>query len=110
MSKHMTLETAAWTDLCALDDIPEDGMHHVEYEGKWIVLYNLEGHVFATDNICPHAFALLSDGWLEDGLIECPLHGALFDVKTGEVKRGPADCAVKTYQVTIRQNRVLCKL
>ncbi len=110
MNKHMTLEKGSWTALCALDDIPEGGMHHVEYEGKWIVFYHLDGQVFATDNICPHAFALLSDGWLEDGLIECPLHGALFDVKTGQVKRGPADCAVKTYKVDVQQNRVFCML
>jgi nitrite reductase/ring-hydroxylating ferredoxin subunit len=99
-----------WIDACSTEDVPEGGMHHCEHNGKWIVIYHVDGEFFATDNICPHAFALLSDGWLEDGLIECPLHGALFDIRTGDVKRGPAECAVKTYKVKISDNRVLCAI
>ncbi|WP_051419771.1 non-heme iron oxygenase ferredoxin subunit [Paracoccus pantotrophus] len=100
------MQNNEWVNFCALDDIPEEGMHHIEMGEKWIVVYRLDDAVYATDNICPHAFALLSDGWLEDGVIECPLHGALFDVKNGAVLRGPADCAIRTYPVKIEQGRV----
>lgn len=108
MRVKLTVTEDNWVDVCGIDDIPDGGMFHFRQGEKWIVVYNIEGGLFATDNICPHAFALLSDGWLEDGLIECPLHGALFDVRTGEVKRGPAECAVKTYDVKLVDQRVLC--
>ena len=57
-----------------------------------IALYHLPGGDFrATDNICTHEYAQLSDGWLEDGCIECPLHAARFDVRTGKALCAPAE-------------------
>ena len=99
-----------WIEACSVSDIAEGEMFQFERDGKWIVVYHVDGAFFATDNVCPHAFALLSDGWMEDGLIECPLHGALFDIKTGAVTRGPAECAVKTYQTQVRDGKILCAI
>ena len=48
--------------------------------GHEIALYDVDGDVFATDDICTHAYARLSDGWLDNGEIECPLHAGRFDV------------------------------
>lgn len=99
-----------WIEACGVDDVSDGEMYQFERDGKWIVIYQVDGAFFATDNVCPHAFALLSDGWLEDGLIECPLHGALFDIKTGAVKRGPAECAVKTYPTQVSDGKILCAI
>ncbi|MGO4567081.1 non-heme iron oxygenase ferredoxin subunit [Rhizobium sp. 2YAF20] len=104
----MTVMEETWIDACGVADIPDGGMHHFKHNENWVVIYHVDGDFFATDNICPHAFALFSDGWLEDGLIECPLHGALFDIRTGEVKRGPAECAVNTFKTKVDGDRVLC--
>jgi 3-phenylpropionate/trans-cinnamate dioxygenase ferredoxin subunit len=57
--------------------------------------------VFATSDVCTHAFALLSDGFLEDGCIECPLHQARFDIRTGKVLCAPATENIRTYPVKI---------
>ncbi|TYL72337.1 non-heme iron oxygenase ferredoxin subunit [Bradyrhizobium cytisi] len=98
--------TVNWIGLCRLDDLPGDGMYAYEVGSKKLAVYLLDGKVYATDNVCTHAFALLTDGWLEDGLVECPLHGAQFDVTTGAVVRGPADCAVPVFETRIRDGLI----
>lgn len=64
-----------------------------------IALYNIDGEFFATHNICTHAYACLTDGYLDDDKIECPLHQGLFDVRTGKAEDGPVDEDLKTYPV-----------
>ena len=74
---------------------------------KEVAIYNLGGEIFATDDICTHAYASLADGYVEDGLIECPLHGACFDIRTGEAKTPPATENLKIYEVKIEGDDVM---
>lgn len=55
-----------------------------------VAVFNDGGRYYALDDTCPHAEASLSEGWIEDGLVECPLHQALFDLATGAVLSPPA--------------------
>ncbi|HEV2264792.1 MAG TPA: non-heme iron oxygenase ferredoxin subunit [Stellaceae bacterium] len=64
-------------------------------------LYNLDGEIYATDNLCTHAFALLSQGWLDGEVIECPLHGGRFEVKTGKALCPPVTEDLKNYKVRV---------
>jgi nitrite reductase/ring-hydroxylating ferredoxin subunit len=64
-----------------------------------IALYNIDGAIYATDNLCTHAFAFLSQGWLDGDCIECPLHGGRFEVKTGKGQGPPVNDDLKTYKV-----------
>jgi nitrite reductase/ring-hydroxylating ferredoxin subunit len=66
-----------------------------------IAIYNVGGELYATDNICPHAYGYLNHGWLEGDIIECPLHGARFEVKTGKGIDGPFECDLKTFAVRV---------
>ena len=69
-----------------------------------IVICNVNGEFFAVDDICSHDDGVLvsGDGQLvEICQIECPRHGARFDVKTGEAKKMPAVAPIKTYKVNI---------
>ena len=66
-----------------------------------IAIYNVDGTFYATGNVCTHAFALLSDGWLDGDVIECPLHAGRFEVKTGKALGPPVDCDIKTYPVRV---------
>ena len=66
-----------------------------------LALYDLDGEIYATDNLCTHAFALLSQGWLDGDVIECPLHGGRFDVKTGKALCLPVTEDIKTYKVRV---------
>jgi nitrite reductase/ring-hydroxylating ferredoxin subunit len=66
-----------------------------------VALYNIDGQFYATHNICTHALALLSDGWLEGDIIECPLHGGRFEAKTGKGLGAPITCDIKTVPVRV---------
>ena len=74
--------------------------------GKSIALANLNGEFYAVDNLCTHDNGPLGEGRFERGMIECPRHGARFDVKTGAVKALPAVHPIKTYPVTIEGDEV----
>jgi nitrite reductase/ring-hydroxylating ferredoxin subunit len=75
-----------------------------------IALYNIDGRVYATSDICTHAFALLSDGYLDGDCVECPIHQALFHVPTGEVRAAPATEPLKTYPAKIEGDTVLVEV
>ena len=62
--------------------------------------------IVATDNNCSHEYALLTDGLLEDDMVECPLHGECFDVKTGKARCEPAEIDLRIYPTRLTGNRV----
>ena len=97
----MNAQEAGWLRVAGRGDLTEGEPLGVEVAGRSIALYDIEGSVFATDNICTHAYARLSDGWLDGELIECPLHAARFDVRTGKVLDPPATEDLKTYPVRV---------
>ncbi|NVO05453.1 MAG: non-heme iron oxygenase ferredoxin subunit [Rhodoferax sp.] len=99
-----------WIDAAALADVPEGDVTSVQVGGKEIALYEVEGEVFATDNICTHGHARLSDGFLEGREIECPLHQGKFDICTGKALCAPLIDNIKTYAVRIENMRVMLKL
>jgi nitrite reductase/ring-hydroxylating ferredoxin subunit len=82
----------------------------IEIGGRRIALVRLGDEVFAIDNICTHAFALLSDGWIENGMIECPMHQGLFDLATGACRGGPVTEPISTYAVQISEGKVMVDL
>jgi naphthalene 1,2-dioxygenase system ferredoxin subunit len=82
-------------------DVPAGGLLKVSREGEDLVLYNLGGEIYAIQEMCTHGDASLADGLVADDEIECPLHGACFSVKTGEVLVGPAEQPLKTFPVRI---------
>ena len=57
----------------------------VEAKGKEIALFNVDGEFFALDNACTHEQGPLCEGEVEGHKVTCPLHGAMFDIRTGEV-------------------------
>ena len=96
-----------WIRIAAIDALQDDEAMPVTVGEAKIALYRSNGHYFATDNICTHALALLSDGYLEDGCIECPLHQARFDIRTGKALCAPATEDVKTWPVKVDGSDVL---
>ncbi len=81
-----------------------------QVDGRPVALCNVDGDLYALEDICTHAFAHLSEGGLEGGQIKCPLHGAKFDVKTGEAKSLPAVKAVPTHEVKVEDGQVYVAL
>ncbi len=95
---------------CALSDIPEEGAIRVELEGTPICLARSGGEVFAISDLCSHADVSLAEGDIEDGEVECWLHGSRFNLRTGQPSGLPATKPVATYPVTVEGDDVLVKL
>ena len=95
-----------WIDVAASGTLPEGDVIGVDVGGKSIALYQIDGEVYATDNICTHGNARLCDGFLEGHKIECALHQRKFDIRNGKAMCGPLTEDVKTYPTKIEGNRV----
>ena len=95
---------------CLLSEVPEEGAIRVQLDGKPICIARSQGEVFALSDICSHADVALSEGDVEDGTIECWLHGSRFDLRTGEPTGLPATKPVATYAVTVEGDDVLVKM
>lgn len=88
-----------------LADLPPGKKIKVEVDGKGVAVFNIGGKFYATQSSCTHMGGPLEEGILKGEQIICPVHGACFDVATGEVKRGPATQALATYQVMIEGDK-----
>lgn len=106
----MSADEQGWVKAADRANLAEGEVLGVLIAGKEIALYDLDGEVHATDDICTHAYAKLSDGWLDKGEIECPLHAGRFDVKTGKALCPPVTEDVKTYPVRIVSDEIQIKL
>lgn len=74
--------------------------------GLEIAIYRVEDKYFATSNICTHAQALLSDGFLDGYLIECPIHNACFDIRTGKAMTSPAEIDLETFPTRVSDGSI----
>ena len=87
-------------------DIPSGGVKVVRLEDQSIALFHVDGAYYAMDDICTHDGGPLAEGFLEGDVIECPRHGAKFDVRTGAVLGLPATAPVPTYAVRIEGDEI----
>lgn len=101
---------AEFIRVAKVGDIPEGGARCVVHRRRRIALYKVNGQIYATDDICSHAEASLSAGHLEGYEVICPLHGARFDIRTGQALCLPAVTPVATYEVRVEGDDVLVKL
>ena len=78
-------------------------MKSVEPNGVPVMIANVGGRFFAVSDVCTHARSRLSDGYLDENecTVECPLHNAVFSLKTGDALEFPADEPLATYPVTV---------
>ncbi|MGY3617898.1 FAD-dependent oxidoreductase [Bradyrhizobium sp. USDA 10063] len=97
----------AWTRAASLNEVPEGKALGIELDGIRIALYNLGGEIYATHGICTHALALLAEGWIEDGKVECPLHQGQFDIRSGKALCAPVTEDLRTYAVRVEGNDIL---
>ncbi|MEU3018581.1 MULTISPECIES: non-heme iron oxygenase ferredoxin subunit [unclassified Nocardiopsis] len=104
-------EQGGWVKVAELDEIPEEGALGVETDDETpIALVRTEGQVYALRDVCSHAEVRLSEGEVEDGTIECWLHGSCFDLRSGAPVNPPATQPVPTYDVKIDGDDVLVSL
>jgi 3-phenylpropionate/trans-cinnamate dioxygenase ferredoxin subunit len=75
-----------------------------------ILLANVDGEIYAVEDMCSHEDASLYNGALKGRCVECPLHGSHFDLKTGEPQQEPATEAIKTFPVKIEAEQIWVQL
>jgi len=103
-------ETAdGFTAVAATGDIPEGAMRCVAVDRERVVVAHVEGVFYAFSDICGHRNAPLSRGRLEGHIVECPLHFAQFDVRTGKFIDGPTAADVPAYEVRVDGDTILVK-
>jgi len=91
----------AFVPVAKVQEVPPGAVKYVEVNGTPIALCNIEGQLYAVGNVCTHDGGPLSGGSLEEHTIECPRHGARFDVRSGKVVCLPAPTPIPTYEVRV---------
>ena len=95
-----------WVSVALRADLAAGAMIAVAFGDYKIALYDVAGEIFATDSTCTHAQALLTDGTLQGEIVECPLHGGRFSVRTGAGLGPPIPCDLKTYPVRVVEGEI----
>ena len=95
-----------WQRIAAVSQLRDGEAFPAKLGDVPIALYQLDGHVFAIDDLCTHAFALLSQGFIEGRTVECPLHQAKFDILTGKCLAAPATVDLNRYAVRIEADEI----
>ena len=91
--------------LARLEELPPGTCRSVETEFGWIAIYNVEGRIYATDDVCPHAGGPLGEGHMKEDCIVCPWHGWRFNVRTGQRVDNP-DFRVACFDVTVENGLI----
>lgn len=97
---------AEWVRVASVDDLGEGPLCGVEAGGQPLVLVRADDGIYALEDQCSHQDFPLSEGEVDDSTIECALHGARFDVKTGKALSLPAVRPVKTFEVEVRDSDI----
>ncbi|MFB6167119.1 MAG: Rieske (2Fe-2S) protein [Candidatus Nanohaloarchaea archaeon] len=89
------------------EELEEGEMVSVEVDGEKVMVVKADEEFYAIGDVCTHEHCLLSDGWLEGKDVVCPCHSSKFDLETGEPDRPPAKEPEPTYEVEVRDGKVL---
>jgi 3-phenylpropionate/trans-cinnamate dioxygenase ferredoxin subunit len=111
MSAPSHLGIDGFEALAKVEDVPEGALLAVKKgNGDEVCLFNARGSIGAVHNVCTHAEFPMSDGQLLQGAggcaIECAWHGAQFDCRNGEVRRGPAIDSLPVYEVRVEDGMI----
>jgi len=96
-----------WVRAASRDELADDSVKRVQVGAQTVALVRSGGQYYALEDCCSHEEASLSEGFVEAGHIECPRHGALFDLVSGEPISLPATRPVGTWTVRVQGNDIL---
>ena len=91
----------------SIDEVPAGGEPLVvEIGGQWVAIFNVDNELFAIADVCTHDDGPLAEGALDGCIVECPRHGARFDISTGKALTAPAYVDIPTYYVELVDDQV----
>jgi 3-phenylpropionate/trans-cinnamate dioxygenase ferredoxin component len=101
-----------FVEITALADLPAGAQRSIQIGPVRVLLCHDQGsgRIHAIENRCPHAFQPLEGGEVRRGTIQCPKHGACFDLASGRALNNVTDRPVKTFAVRIEDERVFVAL
>jgi 3-phenylpropionate/trans-cinnamate dioxygenase ferredoxin subunit len=103
-------EKSQWQRACALDEVPHEGAIRIWFDDQPVCIARSNGDIYAVRDVCSHAEVALSEGEVENGAVECWLHGSRFDLKTGRPTGLPATKPVPVYETNIDDGDVYVAL
>ena len=100
-----------WVEVGKAEDVPVGEVRVFDTpDGGSVAICNADGKFYAVEDVCTHDGGPLGEGFLEGCAIECPRHGAQFDIRTGEVLRAPAYLPIKTYPVRVEDESLFVEV
>jgi nitrite reductase/ring-hydroxylating ferredoxin subunit len=97
-------------ELCKTDQVAPGSALRVEAAGLTLAVFNVDGEFYVTDDSCTHGPGSLSEGYIEDDVVECNFHNGQFNIKTGEVVSPPCMIPVKTYRAVVEDGTVFIEV
>ena len=97
---------ADWHDVGAVGMVEDGEVVAISAGGKPLALFLLDGDYHALYDLCSHGEARLSDGFVEDGCIECPLHQGMFEICSGKPAKAPVTEGVQCFSVRTVGDRI----
>ena len=98
LPEHDDLE---YVTVARLEELPNGARLRLEIDGQGIALFNVAGSLYAIADVCTHDDGPLADGQLEGLELECPRHGARFDLGSGKALLLPAVVDIPAYPVRV---------
>lgn len=99
-----------WIKIGNVSDIPDQGMKCFQLDDDEVTIAKVQGKFYAFNDTCTHAMVSLADGCMEGFQVECPAHGAKFDVRDGKVQCMPATEDLKVYETKEEGNELYVNL
>jgi nitrite reductase/ring-hydroxylating ferredoxin subunit len=93
-------------ELCSTADVAPGSALKVEIGDLALAVFNVGGDFYVTDDACTHGPGSLSEGYIEDDVVECNFHNGQFNIRSGEVVSPPCMLPIKTYAVTVIGDKV----
>jgi len=93
-------------ELCSAAEVAPGTALKVEVADLTLAVFNVGGQFFVTDDKCTHGPGSLSEGYIEDDIVECNFHNGQFNIRSGEVVAPPCMVPLKTYPATVIDGKV----
>ena len=97
-------------DLCSATDVTPGNALRVENGDLVLAVFNVHGEYFVTDDLCTHGPGSLSEGYIEEDVVECNFHNGQFNIRTGEVVLPPCMVPMKTYPTSVEDGKVVIEV
>ena len=97
---------AEFVTVASTDEVKVGERIVVEVDDHYIAIFNVDNRYYAIEDVCTHDDGPLAEGYLEGTTIECPRHGAKFDITSGKVLSMPAVKSVPRYEVKVSGNEI----